>query len=44
MASKKKLQITQPLNTRDELNPYLDSKYQKVVVINGRENKYKQLL
>ncbi len=35
MASKKKIQITVPLNTRDELNPYLDSKYQKVVIING---------
>ena len=35
MSSKKKIQITVPINTREELNPYLDPKYQKVVVINA---------
>lgn len=38
MASKKKkIQVTQELETREELNPFLDPNYQKVVVINAFE-------
>ena len=35
MATKKKIQVTVNLKGREELNPYLDPNYQKVVVINA---------